>query len=398
MSNKNHFSLLNIIIIVIVTAIISAITTGVILMNNTRTSSGLSYGELMNDKNLEEFLNIYATVLSEYYEDVDKGAMIDSAISGMLSYLGDSYTTYLDKDQSENLAKQLEGTYNGIGITIQSDGLVVQKVTENSPADKAGIKAGDILLTVNGNDLTGKSSSYVAAAIQSSDKTISITVKRNTTVLSFNIDKAVLTYPSISYKMIEGTKIGYLEISIFSNTLSDQVKSALNDLNNEGMEKLIIDVRDDSGGYLSACESVCEMFLEKGKIIYSLEDKEDDTVYRDETDESKSYQIVVLINENSASASEILAAALKDSYGATLVGSKSYGKGKVQQTVSLSDGSMAKYTSAKWLRPNGTCIDGIGITPDYVVENQIIYNSDGVTVNSVVDNQLEKAIEIMKVN
>ncbi len=183
-------------------------------------------------------------------------------------------------------------------------------------------------------------------------------------------------------------------MEMFSATLDEQVASALADLENQGMQKLIIDLRGNTGGYLESAEATSSLFLEKGKLIYSLEGKEATTQYFDETDEHTNYPIVILINGQSASAAEILAAALKDSYGAILVGEKSFGKGKVQQTYNLSDGSMAKYTSAKWLRPNGSCIDGVGLIPDYIANMTYTYDDTGV-INGQIDSQLNKAIEII---
>ena len=175
-------------------------------------------------------------------------------------------------------------------------------------------------------------------------------------------------------------------ISNFSQNLSEQVNKALNEMESDGIESLIIDVRDNVGGYLSAAESTASIFLEKGKVIYSLESNDKNYTYKDETESAKKYKIIVLINENSASASEILAAALKESYGATLVGKKSYGKGKVQQVVALTGGGSVKYTSAKWLTPSGVCIDEIGINPDYEVEYE---------VTDLYDTQVDKAIELL---
>ena len=182
-------------------------------------------------------------------------------------------------------------------------------------------------------------------------------------------------------------------MNIFSKTLSDQVNNALNDMETQGMQKLIIDLRNNTGGYLESAEATANLFLEKGKLIYSLENKDAKASYYDETDAHKTYPIVILLNENSASASEILAAALKDSYGygVTFVGTTSYGKGLVQQTYDLSDGSMAKYTSARWLRPNGNCINGVGLKPDYEVAKEDIRDEAGYPI----DNQLQKAIEVI---
>ena len=183
--------------------------------------------------------------------------------------------------------------------------------------------------------------------------------------------------------------LGYIYISTFSDTIYDQFRDALNKLEGEGIDNLIIDVRNNTGGYLSETTNIASIFLEKGKVIYSLESKKSKDTYKDETDEKKNYKVVVIINEASASASEILTASLKDSYNATVVGKKSFGKGKVQQTAKLKGGTMYKYTSAKWLRPNGECIDGKGIVPDHEVDLEV--NEEG----TVVDTQLSKALEIL---
>ena len=164
-------------------------------------------------------------------------------------------------------------------------------------------------------------------------------------------------------------------------------------MENQGMQKLIIDLRNNGGGYLESAEETANLFLENGKLIYSLENKDAKADHYDKTDANKTYSIAILLNGTSASASEILAAALKDSYeyGVYFVGTTSYGKGLVQQTYDLSDGSMAKYTSARWLRPNGQCINGIGLTPDYYVQYEGLYDESG----NKIDEQLQKAIEVL---
>ena len=211
--------------------------------------------------------------------------------------------------------------------------------------------------------------------------------------MAVDVDIESVQDVNIGYELINGTNIGYLKMNIFSKTLSDQVNNALNDMETQGMQKLIIDLRNNTGGYLESAEATANLFLEKGKLIYSLENKDAKASYYDETDAHKTYPIVILLNENSASASEILAAALKDSYGygVTFVGTTSYGKGLVQQTYDLSDGSMAKYTSARWLRPNGNCINGVGLKPDYEIAKEDIRDEAGYPI----DNQLQKAIEVI---
>ena len=398
MKNNKGFNLLSVIIIICVTSIVSGITTGVIVTNSYKSSTGLTYNELLNDENLNEFLEVYSSVVNNYYEEVNTSEMIDTALDAMLEYLGDSYTTYLDDEQTKKLEESLSGVYRGIGISFQMDATTnaptITGVTKASPAESAGLLVGDVLVSVDGTNISGKTSDEIQNMIRNSSKnSVNLVVSRNGSEMAFNVDIESVQDVNISYELINGTNIGYLKMNMFTKTLSDQVNNALSDLESQGMQKLIIDLRNNTGGYLESAESTANLFLEKGKLIYSLENKDAKADYYDETSAHKTYPIVILLNENSASASEILAAALKDSYGygVTFVGTTSYGKGLVQQTYDLSDGSMAKYTSARWLRPNGECINGIGLKPDYEVAKEELYDEAG----NPIDNQLQKAIEVI---
>ncbi len=391
-NNKKGFNLLSVIIVICITSIISVLTTGVIVTNSYKNNLGLTYEDLVNDKSLNEFLEVYSSIINNYYEDVDTSAMIDSAVDGMLDYLGESYTTYLDKDATEELEERLSGSYRGIGIAVANK--VIQSITSGTPAAESGLQVGDIITGVDGVDVTQKSNEELTDLIKETDKdSIKLTVQRGEETLTFDIGLATIPISAVNYQMLENN-VGYLQMEIFSATLDEQVANALDDLENQGMQKLIIDLRNNTGGYLESAEATASLFLEKGKLIYSLENKDATAEYYDKTDENTSYPIVILINGQSASAAEILAAALKDSYGAVLVGEKSYGKGKVQQTYNLSDGSMAKYTSARWLRPNGDCIDGVGLMPDYIANLTYTYDDTG-KINGTIDTQLNKAIEVI---
>ena len=386
--NKSKgFNLKEIIFIIIITAIITSMTTGIILYNQNKLTKNITYQDLNNDEALKEFLQVYASLLDEYYEDVDKTAMLESAINGMLNYLGEDYSTYMNKEETDALAKKLVGEYKGIGITINQNNEIIDLI-EGGSAKEAGLLIGDKIIAINGNvvDETKNNeenfiSSYLKQGNEGDKYTLSII--RDNVTYNFETEIRTLYIPALQYKMLDHS-IGYIYISSFSGTLKNQMIDALNYLENEGMESLIIDIRNNTGGYLFAAQEVASLFLEKGKTIYSLEEKDGIKEYKDETDEKRDYKIVLLQNEGSASASEILIAALKESYGATVVGTTSYGKGKVQQTYSLDDGSMVKYTSAKWLTPTGNCIDEIGISPDIYVEE----------LSEEEDVQLEKAIEV----
>ena len=392
--NYRGFSLAWVIGIVVVTSIISGITTGVIVYNNNRLSYNMTYGDLSDDKELNEFLTVYANILSDYYEDVDTGELLDKAIAGMMDYLGDDYSTYLDDETTAELFESLSGEYKGIGVSINNTDKSIVEVYKNTPASKAGIETGDIIVGFNNTDVTNMSATEVVEMIKNSTGNFTLQLKRGEQTITVTLKNETLIAPNTDYYMIENTNIGYLYMETFSNTLATQVKSALEEMEKNGMTSLIIDLRNNTGGYLNSASDVASIFLEKGKRIYSLEYQNEVNHYNDETREHKEYNIVVLINENTASAAEILAAALKESYGATIVGETSFGKGKVQQTMQLDDGSMVKYTSAYWLTPNGTCIDEIGINPDYYVTNEEIADENG-TISGINDLQLQKAIEIL---
>ena len=388
MKNSKGFNLISVIIIICITSVVSAITAGIIVTNNYN----LSYSDLSNDKELSDFIKAYSNIVNNYYEDVDKEKMLDSALNAMLNYLGDNYTTYLTDEQRKALEESLQGTYQGIGVEINKD-RVITKVTKNGPAEAAGLQAGDKFMSIDGTKLNDTDGNAVGLLIRGTDKkAVDIVVDRNGEELTFNVKIGTIEEPAIVYGMQENN-IGYIQISKFSRPLTSQMENALKELEANGMEKLIIDLRNNTGGYLDSAETTASLFLKKGKLIYSLEDKNSKEDYYDQTETSRDYPIVVLINNNSASSAEILAAALKDSYGAVLVGQTSYGKGKVQQTYDMKDGSMAKFTSARWLRPTGDCIDKKGIKPDFEVAQTTQTDENGEEI--IIDTQLVKALEVI---
>ncbi len=385
------FGLLETIIIIVITAIISGITTGVILYNSFDEKTGNSYSSLTNDENLKEFLEVYNSVSNEYYQEIDKEEMLEKAIEAMMDYLGDDYTSYLTKDETTILSETLSGKYKGIGVSLRDK--TILSVFKNSPAELAGIKEKDVIVKVNNNDCSKLDDNQIVELIKENGESVSLVVKRDGQELSFEVKTDSLNVPAITYNVLDNN-IGYIYISTFSNTLAEQVTDAIIELESKNINSLIIDVRDNYGGYLVAASDVASIFIEKGKTIYSLQTNELQQVYYDETDDKKDYNIVVLINKNTASAAEILAAALKESYGATLVGNTSYGKGRVQQTKKLSNGKMVKYTTAKWLTPTNNCVDGIGLTPDYEVNLKYYFNEAGEPID-YDDTQLEKAVELL---
>lgn len=392
---KANFKLWEVIIITLVSSLIMGLSTGYIVYKKNN-----NHNNPTNSKYLNEFINSYNNIINNYYDNVDEGELIDSAINGMLKYLNDPYTTYLDESNTSLLNDSLKGSYEGIGVkvtTTEEGKILIASVINDTPSSRAGLKKGDIITRIDNVSLTDKNASDAVSIIKSNTtNNILMEIDRNGEKLSFTLEKKSIYIPAIYTEIFNQNdhKIGYIKISKFSDTIYEQFNKELKNLENSYIDRLIIDVRNNTGGYLSGATSIAELFLEKGKIIYSLENKmsKDDT--KDSTEEHRNYKVLVLINKGSASASEVLAAALKYSYGATLLGANTYGKGKVQKTSKLTDGTMYKYTSAKWLTPNGNCIDEVGLNPDINIQISEKYIDAPVFEN---DNQLQAAIsEIAK--
>lgn len=349
-------------------------------------------------KDLKKVVDTYYAIVDNYYGELDRDKLIDGAVEGMISSVGDTFTSYSDIDSTSSFDETINGSYEGIGCTVATleDGTIsVIDMFEDSPSYKAGLKVGDIILKVDGESYEGKNSNDISNYIKNSGKSkIVLTVKRDSEEKDISINLSKVEIPHVSGKVIEqdSKKIGYIKISLFASNSYKQFKNKLDELEKSNIDDLIIDVRDNSGGYLSSVTDICNLFLDKGKVIYQLEDSKGKVKKKDTTKEKRKYDIVVLINGGSASASEILASAIKESYGGDIVGTNSYGKGTVQQTKKLLDGSMIKYTTQKWLTPDGNSINEVGVTPTKVVELNEEYFNNPTTEN---DNQLQEAIKLI---
>lgn len=350
-------------------------------------------------KGFDSLYETYDTIMSEYYKDVDSDKLIEGAISGMLESLDDEHTMYFDKKSKEEFDSELSGNYYGIGAQIQltsDETIKITKVFDDSPAKKAGLKEEDVFVSVDGTSVKGKSATEVANMLKSdSVKTSTIVVKRNDKELTFKVTKENITLFSVSSEMLDnnGKNVGYLSVSIFGQKTHSQFKDALTKLEKQDMDSLIIDLRGNTGGYLSTVTNMLEEFIDKGNVIYQIQSSSGVKQYKTVKASDKKYKIVVLIDGGSASASEIMSAAMKEVYGATLVGQTTYGKGTVQTTKNLSNGSMIKYTIEKWLTPSGKNIDKEGIKPDYEVELGDSYKNNPTKEN---DAQLQKALDLLK--
>lgn len=382
--NKNvNFSLLEVIIIILVTGIVVSLSTGLIVYNNYDKISKSKSDDTSSE--IKEFTESYNHIINSYIDEVDKSKLIDAAISGMYNFLNDEYSIYMDNDMTESLNEQLEGTYDGIGIemTMNNKGVIyVTQVFKNTSAEKAGLKPDDILVALDGESLEGKTTAEVASIIKKGKKSeFKLTYKRDNIEKTVTVNKKHIYINSVKSERFDN--IGYINISTFSATTEEQVKKELDNFD-KNISDLIIDLRNNTGGYLNAAYDVSELFLKKGKVIYQLKDRNNKiTKFTAKSGEYRHFNnIIVIINGSTASASEILALALKESANAKIVGTKSYGKGTVQETSKLKSGSMVKYTTAYWLSPEGNSINKTGITPDYKIDGE--------------EGQLKKAIEIAK--
>lgn len=390
-----NISFFELVILISIPTIIMSIISGSLVYRNLNNTGKVT---TTNNKHVNEFIVTYNKLIDEYFEELDESKLIDAAIDGMLSYTGDDYTIYMDEDATNTLNEKLDGTYDGVGISISMNDegkIYIVEVFENSPAKFAGLLVNDIIKSINGENVEGKSTEEASSIIKNSkDTKVNVIVDRSGEELSFDMEIKTLIVPALtsSIKEVNGKKIGYLYLETFSSTLNTQVESTLVSMENEGIDSLIIDVRYNTGGYLNSCTKIVELFLEKDKLMYSIKSKSDSEDYKDTTETKRNYPIVVLINGSSASASEILASALKYSYGAKVVGTKSYGKGKVQTTGELEDGTMIKYTSARWFTANGDCIDEVGLVPDIELELSQEFLENPIEEN---DNQLNEAIRIL---
>ena len=388
---KEGFSYPEMVIIMIIAILFGFLIGNVVSFTKKETTSSSVPSEL------KEFVDTYNDIVNNYYDKVNKEELIDAGIKGMINYLDDPYATYFDGTSSTNFNQTLEGNYEGIGIevTLDNNKVKITKVFADTPAKKAGIKVGDYITKVNGESVEGKSLSDVVSLIKNAkNKEAEITITRDNQEKAMKVTRTTVDMPYTSSKVYEenGKKIGYLKIEMFSNNITKQVKKELESLKKKNIDKLVIDVRDNPGGYLTQVTEILSLFMTKKDVIYQLQTKNNkEKVYSTSSKATYSYPVVVLINENSASASEILASAFKETYNAEIVGVNSYGKGTVQKTGDLNNGDTIKYTVQKWLTPKGNWINEKGVTPTKEVKLELKENELLTEDN---DNQLKAAIEL----
>ncbi|MCD8125794.1 MAG: S41 family peptidase [Lachnospiraceae bacterium] len=356
------------------------------------TSDSLQEGESEFNEELESKLaEINALIDSVFIFDVDEDQMMDSLLAGYLAGLDDDYSVYYTAEEYEEEMTDSDGSYVGIGVAVQQDTttmvITVLTVYEGSPAEESGIEKGDVLQAVDGTDITQEELSDVVNRIRGEEGTeVTVTVLRDGETLDFTITRKSVDKVTVEYEMLEDG-IGYILLTEFDNVSVSQMEEAIEALREEGMEKLILDLRDNPGGLLTSVVSIADLFLPETNIFYSEDKQGNQTNYDSSAEQLCTEELVVLVNGNSASASEVLAGSLKDNDRATLVGTQTFGKGIVQTFYQLSDGSGIKLTTAHYFTPNGTDIHGVGIEPDLVVEDD---------EDTETDEQLEAALEAIR--
>lgn len=392
--HKSGFNTIEVLVLVLV-----AIAFGFVVGTGVSFFKQEYKGEKISNS-LQELIAVYNNIMDSYYEDIDEQDLVDAAIDGMLDSLDDPYSTYMDEDNAETFNETVDGSYDGIGITItqnENKDILIVSVAEDSPAEKADIQIGDILLKINKKSLSGLSLDKVTEIIKGTkDETFNLTIKRGEEELTKKVTSETIDLVSVTSKVypLNNGNAGYISINTFAANTYKQFKKELNRLEKKNINSLIIDVRSNPGGHLSQTRDILELFMKKGSVLYQVQYKKEVRKIKDETKASRTYPVVVLINSSSASASEILAASFKDSYvDATLIGEKTYGKGTVQTAYSLSDGSSLKYTTEKWLTPKGKWIDGKGVSPD---KNVLL--TDEYLLNPTTENdlQLQSALEFLE--
>ena len=326
-----------------------------------------------------------------YLFDYDEENVESGIYKGMMAGLGDVYTNYYTPEEYASFMESSNGSYSGIGAMLSQDyntGIItVVKVFEGSPAAEAGVQPDDILYKVKGEEVTGMDLNLVVSDLKGEEGTdVEASFMRGTDVLDLTLTRRSIEVPTVEYRLITD-KIGYISISEFDDVTDDQFIAALDDLNSQGMENLIIDLRDNGGGLVDVTCDILDQLLPEGLIVYT-EDKDGNR--EEETSDAEHYfpgKMAVLVNGNSASASEIFAGAIKDYGVGTLIGTQTFGKGIVQSLFPLSDGSAIKVTVSRYYTPAGNNIHEVGITPDIILEKD---------VESEEDNQLQKAIDVLK--
>lgn len=388
------------VLVIVFVACITAVITFYATFSCMEQSSLLVTGDISEDS--KENINVISSALKdfrklidEYYiGDIDEKKVVSETIKGYVSGLEDEYSEYMTAEEWEDYQANTLGNYVGIGIYMAQDAdknVIVLETMEESPAQQVGLEAGDIIVEVNNENVLGQDTSAISSKIKGPEGTVvSIKVARNNEYLTMNVERKAIKVYHVKGEMLEN-QIGYIKLSTFDEGCSNEFQTTFEQLKAQGIQKLIIDLRDNTGGLVDEALNIADMMIPKGEtMLITVDSKGNHDRTMAKQDPVIDMEMVVLVNDYSASASEILVGCLKDHQKATVVGTKTYGKGVIQNVFSLSDGSVLKLTTAEYLTPNEIKINKKGIEPDVVVE--LVEETEG---EEEIDEQLNKAIELL---
>ena len=377
---------------------ISALDSNTDEINSTDTTTGAAIDW---DKVSRKSNQLYNTIDDYYLNEIDNNKIQDGIYKGMVDSLGDQYTVYYTADEYKQFTTASSGTYCGIGVTVSQNvttgAITIVKTFKKGSGAEEGMLPGDMIYKIEGKKIEGLELSKVVSKIKGEEGTfVKVTVLRNGKEIEFNLERRKLEVDTVTSRMEEkdGKKIGYIAVSEFDEVTASQFKSALKELEKEGMQGLVIDLRDNPGGLLDVTCEMLDRMIKKGILVYTV-DKNGKRVDEEATDNlSFDKPVAILVNGNSASASEVFSGAMKDYKAATLVGTNTFGKGIVQSIVPFEDGTAMKVTVSKYYTPNGVNIHGTGIKPDVVEELNKEALKDG-KLDRKEDNQLDKALDVV---
>lgn len=367
---------------------------------------GIASMHTLNEQQYQEYKHYTKTygkldelrsdILRRYYIEVDEADLETGMLKGLYEGLGDVYSYYMTPSEYEQTMISLTGVYSGVGVTISAgDSGYVEVVTptKGSPAEEAGIRKGDLILAVDGTEYVGADLDTCAAAIRGAEGTnVTLTIRRAEEIFDVTLTRRTIVTQTVESKMLEDN-IGYIAVSGFEEKTAEEFQKALDEIQAQGATSFVLDLRDNGGGLVDAAVSIADVLLDKGVVAYTQDHDGNRRDYNTQAGRTE-LPYVVLVNEGSASSSEILSAGIKDNGGGPLVGVTTYGKGIIQTVEQLTDGSGIKMTILQYFSPNGRVIHKNGIEPDYVVElTEDCFDENGTLVN---DLQLQKAIELLK--
>lgn len=388
------------IMLIIVVALVTFILTTCVMSNNTYKKDG-SYTNISENLKLNTKLNTIKKIINEdFLGEVDETKLTEAAIKGYVEGLDDEYTEYFTKEEMEEFKTETEGNYVGIGIYMlkntKDNNIIVLSAIKGSPAEEAGLKTGDIIKKVNDKEYTAEEFEKIASDIKGkAGSKVKLEIQRGEETLTFEIERKKIELYPIESEVLEND-IGYINISSFCEECSSKFKENYDKLKKKNIKSLVIDLRNNGGGIVDEALEILDSILDKDSIMLITANKKgEEKIEKAKKKPTIEVPIVVLVNENTASSSEIFAAALKENNKAKIIGTKTYGKGVIQESITLSDGSGIKITTEEYYTPNRNKINKIGITPD--IEVDLEEKTKNITeISRDQDTQLKKAIETLK--